>query len=159
MLIHETGEGLPNSNSYATVEEADAYFEARQVQLWIEADDAAKAPALIRATDFIDVAYVFKSVRSTDAQALENPRCDEDELNPKLVRATIELALLALTQDLFAVPARDVVQETTSVGRVSTSKTYDASASLDPFEHITRILSPIARRRSASVSSTRLVTR
>ncbi len=151
MIIQETGEGLPSANAYASVEAFLEYCEARNLAVG-EATPSVISAALIRATDYIDSAYVFRSVRLNNYQALQNPRYLDDGLSPQLVAATIELAFLALSQDLFAAPVRGIVSKEVSAGKASSKTTYDAAQAVtDPYPAITRMLRTIASRVGSSI--------
>jgi len=146
MIIQETGEGFPSANAYASVEAFIEYCEARNLAVG-EATPSVISAALIRATDYIDSAYVFRSVRLNNYQALQNPRYLDDGLSPQLVAATIELAFLALSQDLFAAPARGVLIKEVGAGKASSKITYDpAQGGTDPYPAITRMLRTLASR-------------
>jgi hypothetical protein len=83
---------------------------------------------------------------------LQNPRFGEDALNPQVVTATIELAILALNQDIFAVPARGILSKEVHAGKASSTITYDpAQAVSDRFPMVTRLLRSIASRVGASI--------
>jgi hypothetical protein len=76
-LIVEDGTGLANSNSYATVAEADAYFDALQLPAaWIAAGTGPKEQALRVATQWLDASFgsAWLGIRSSSAQALDWPR-------------------------------------------------------------------------------------
>lgn len=151
MITLETGEGLPNSNSYASVAAFIDYCHVRKIAA-ADAQTDDIAAALIRATDLIDTAYVFRSVRLTTKQALQNPRFGEDALNPQVVTATIELAILALTQDIFAAPERGILSKEVHAGKASSTTTYDPAQTVsDRFPAITRILRSIASRVGGSI--------
>lgn len=80
-LIVETGTGLANSESYVTVEEADAYHTSRGNLPWLNDTDmteTAKEQALRRAADYIEQVYglSFKGLRVSSTQALSFPRYD-----------------------------------------------------------------------------------
>jgi hypothetical protein len=64
MIIQETGEGLPSANAYASVEAFLEYCEARNLAVG-EATPSVISAALIRATDYIDSAYVSRPLRGT----------------------------------------------------------------------------------------------
>lgn len=75
-FVVEDGTGLANSNSYASVAEADNYFDDRGVVAWT-GDPTVKQGALVRATSFIDVTFRlrFTGYRTKrHLQALEWPR-------------------------------------------------------------------------------------
>jgi hypothetical protein len=97
--------GATNANSYATMAEADTYFDERlQATNWI----GEKARALIMATRRIDVLR-FEGEKVSTAQALKWPRIeayddDGEEYDtstvPAIVKqATYELALKILNDD------------------------------------------------------------
>ncbi len=54
-LVAETGSGVSGANSYATVANADTYFEGQIYKdSWIKASAAQKAQALAMATSTLD---------------------------------------------------------------------------------------------------------
>ena len=73
-MIVENGTGLPNADSYVSVEFADNYFSARGVSGWEALTNEQKEQALIRATDFIDSIYQWYGKRATSEQSLRFPR-------------------------------------------------------------------------------------
>jgi hypothetical protein len=83
-LVVEDGNGLPTANAYVDVAFADDYFTLRGIVAWVNAVSTAKEVALVKATDYIDLAWGprFKGVRAfvssppdeTVDQALEFPR-------------------------------------------------------------------------------------
>ena len=73
-MIVEDGTGLPNADSYASVEFADSYFSARGVTGWGSLTQQAKEQALIRATDFVDNIYQWFGKKAVAEQALRFPR-------------------------------------------------------------------------------------
>lgn len=106
--------GGASANSYVTVAEADAYFEARlNVAAWDDATADQQIRALIQATRRID-AEDFRGEKANTAQALEWPRYnvldrdgyfyDEGVIPPVVKHAQCEmaLALLASDSDAFA---------------------------------------------------------
>lgn len=159
MLILETGDGLPDSNSYGSVAGADSHFDDRGDARWAAATSDEKRAALIRATDYIDANYVFKSVRLTATQALENPRYVIFEelagIPPALVKATYELALIALDTKLDPViTSRDVIINEVTAGPITKKTTFDAARRVtDNYPAITKLLKPLATRRGATASS------
>jgi hypothetical protein len=112
--------GGTNSDSYATLEEADEYFLARGLTTWGGTNDV-KESALRRATAYLDNAYRGKwiGIATTQTQALAWPRVDgyrtlyesltyplidpegfpiEDMTVPRQIKtAAIESALLSLS--------------------------------------------------------------
>lgn len=154
-LIVETGEGLTNANSYAEVSTANAFYTDRPNTAWSEASADEKAVALIRATDFIDANYIFRSVKTSDDQALENPRFPYTSLHPALVKATIVLAVHMLTYNAnVVVTDHEIVsQEKALEGVGSTKVTYRVTGTIDPFPLVTKTLAHIASRRGSGGST------
>ena len=159
MLIVETGAALSNSNSYASLEAADAFAQAREIEDWFSIERNLAEAALIRATDYIDYRYRFFSVRKLNTQALANPILEDDALPAELVRATIELAIASLSTPLFeADQNRDIAQKSEELEGVgSESVVYREGRRADPFPHVTAILSPIAKLKGVGVSTGRFI--
>ncbi|MDH7971044.1 hypothetical protein QH494_02525 [Sphingomonas sp. AR_OL41] len=156
MIIVETGAGLANANSYVSVTDADTYFADRAVTKWAALSSGDKSAALIRATDYLDTMFVFRSVPLLDTQSLQNPRYGETVLNPAVVKACLEVALISLTNDLFEVlPQSRVTDEEVWVGKVRSKTTYDLNnRTADRFPQIAALLKKVASRRGSSASST-----
>lgn len=100
--------GGANSNSYATVEEADAYFASRlHASLWTE--DLDKEAALITATQMLDWYTVWKGSAASTTQALAWPRVSvydtygnevDDSIIPVPIKQAIfEIALESIAAD------------------------------------------------------------
>ncbi|WP_374321904.1 DnaT-like ssDNA-binding protein [Brevundimonas sp.] len=144
IIVHDGSEGS-QYNSYASLEAADAYQRARKHPSWEEDhDDDEREAALIRATDYLDTTY--------------NLPAPTGEVHALVVRATIVLAVYALTDDFFAKQERGVVEieeELSGVGKQRTK--FDTNAVSDPYPMITRILAPITGTTSSSVSVGRLI--
>ena len=104
-LIVEDGSGLSDAESYVSVADAGTYCTAHGLTAWTGVD-AVKESALRNATQYIDTMYNFRSAKSYYSQALEFPRqmwdWDDDPLMNRLRSATVELAVKALTESLFA---------------------------------------------------------
>lgn len=104
-LIVEDGSGLSDAESYVSVADAGTYCTAHGLTAWTGVD-AVKESALRNATQYIDTMYNFRSAKSYQYQALEFPRqlwdWDIDPLMTRLRSATVELAVKALTENLFA---------------------------------------------------------
>lgn len=134
-IIVETGEGLPNSNSYVTVDELGAYAADRLETLPAEGKEAL----LIRSMDYLESIKNYKGVRASAEQALAWPRTrvyvdgfplDAKRIPTLLKRAQMQLAIEAMNYDLmpstdgFAVASEkvDVIQvEYATGGRLSGS--------------------------------------
>ena len=75
VLTKETGTGSATANSYASVADADGYFEAHlYASLWVAAVAADKAAALVWATRLIDTQFQFNGFKANTVQALQWPR-------------------------------------------------------------------------------------
>lgn len=109
-FLVEDGTGLDNSNSYASVAEAIAYFTDRGNATWLALSTAVQQNNLIKATDYIDQRFGARFIgdRVFEEQALAWPRdntgvttYDYDEeteigvIPTKLKYACIEYALRA----------------------------------------------------------------
>lgn len=105
-LIIETGAGLPDADSYASVAEADRQLAALGVIDWAPLDEAAKEVALRNATRFMRTNYRLRwaGQRVYQMQALDWPRYDvcvdrwpvrSDIVPPEVVSACIDLAARA----------------------------------------------------------------
>ena len=132
MIIVHTGAAGAPYNSYASLADADAYHGARATTAWA-GDDAAKTAALIRATDYIDASYTFtvNPVLGTGLDAL-------------LVKATIVMAVYALTDTLAAKAEREIVEEEKELSGVGKKRLkYSDGTSLDPYPMVTKILAPL----------------
>lgn len=136
-FVVEDGTGKVDSNSYATAEEADAYFSDRSVSAWT-GTSGVKESALIRATDYIEGRFAsrFKGQKATSEQALSWPRIvtgyDADEIPTSLKKATYEYALRALTAKLAPDPVVSesglaVVAEKKKVGPIEKEVQYAQS--------------------------------
>lgn len=128
IIVHDGSEGC-EYNSYASINDANAYHEARVTPSWIDDDDIVSA-ALIRATDYIDAHYDLAPIVGAVPAAL--------------VRATIVLAVFAISDTLVRKVDRDVVEteeELSGVGKLRTK--FDEQAVSDPYPTVTRILAPL----------------
>lgn len=74
----EDGTGLDDSNSYASVAEADSYFTDRLNTTWTSLGTSVKESNLIKATDYIDQRFGLRFIGSRvfEEQALAWPRSD-----------------------------------------------------------------------------------
>ena len=106
MLIIETGAGLPDADSYASVEQADTQLAGLGVADWATLEEGAKEIALRNATRFMRANYRLRwaGQRVYQTQALDWPRYDvcvdrwpvrSDVVPPEVVSACIDLAARA----------------------------------------------------------------
>lgn len=96
----EDGTGLPDANSFASVEEANVYFEDRGAPMWAPVE--RREALLVIASTWIDSLYYdkFKGVPLTPGQSLSYPR-DIEGVPLPLKYATFELARVALNTPLY----------------------------------------------------------
>lgn len=126
-FVVETGAGLANANSYASVADADAYVADRGIAGWAALSSTVKQQSLIRGTDYLEQTYrdAWKGYRVTSTQALSWPRSDvivdtfpvaANIVPTAVVRACIEMALRASDGDeLIADLGQQVVRERVDV--------------------------------------------
>lgn len=117
-IVIEDGSGLPNSESYSSVEYADLYFSDRGNEAWDALSTAAKEQALRKGADYLGAVYGPRwcGERLTDTQALDWPR-GEPGVPEAVKRANAELAVRASAGDLLADQSAQVRSET--VGPIS----------------------------------------
>lgn len=153
MLKVDDGTGLTDSNSYVTVEEADAYHVDHGNAAWAAGAQADKEAALVRATSYIDRHYRWKGVRNNSAQALMWPRWDVyDDIGNwytgipvKLKQATCEAALRELKTSDSLDPDLDRGGQVQSVTVGPVSTTYAPGApGRTLFPILDRLLSDLA---------------
>ncbi len=116
VVVKETGAGLSNANSYASVDDGDIYHDGHlYASAWTDAPLDKKIPSLVMATRLIDAEYQFLGVRSVATQSLQWPRenCPDPDAGdlvantvvPKaIVQATCELARELIIADRTAAP-------------------------------------------------------
>jgi hypothetical protein len=121
----ETGEGLTDSNSYASVAEADDYHSSRLRSTdWTGASNGDKQKALAQASRTLDAEFRWKGYKRNNSQAMQWPRSfatdrnrsgylltpntagdslseffPEDVIPKELREATCELARLLIVAD------------------------------------------------------------
>lgn len=102
--------GGSDSNSYATLAEANAYHETRlHNAAWTDASDATKEAALLWATRELDSNMCWNGIRATEEQALDWPQygqsdkdgyyIDSDIVPDQVKNAQSELAFLLIEED------------------------------------------------------------
>ncbi len=152
-LVKEDGTGRTDANSYATVAEADSYFDAHlYASAWTAATAVTKAAALVMATRLVDSQYQFHGYRAHDTQALQWPRerCPDPDRNlvtsttmsPVLTNfvpstqvpqpvsfAVCEMARELLIADRTAAPAGEGIESTATSTHTKTSSSDTSSSS------------------------------
>jgi hypothetical protein len=104
-MILEDGTGKPDANSYAALEEADAYHTERGNADWAGASADAREASLVRACDYLERTYgrLWTGRKYHEHQRLSFPRIAADgipegEIPFWLKEAQSEAALLELTE-------------------------------------------------------------
>lgn len=119
-LITEDGTGLDDAESYVSVADCTTYAANFGRTGWsaLTVTDSQREAALRKATAYIDSRYRFVGQPLTDTQALEWPRYDYAWPQKRIVDACCELAIRALTQDLYKDVDGLITEET--IGPIST---------------------------------------
>lgn len=122
-IITETGAGLADAESYASVVTADAYHVKRLNTAWATLDEATKESLLIKATEYMVGQYRerWKGRRRTSTQALDWPRYDveladvEGYLGSDIVPIEVQNACAALAMQAnsgdLAPPIKRTIKE------------------------------------------------
>ncbi len=164
-LIKEDGSAKIDSNTYASVEDADTYFEGHlYADAWTGASEGQKGSALIFATRLIDSLFQFRGWRVSDTQALQWPRqeCPDPDrssanqvsflVNPSgfvsalivpkpILQATCEMARELLIQDrTAAVPGEGIALYASHDAEGGSSTTYSKSDSRPILSRVTQAM-------------------
>lgn len=151
-FVVETGAGLADSNSFASVAEADAYFSDRGVTAWGSLTTAVKQTSLIKATDYLEATYsqAWIGDKVSLAQALSFPRTNmvsegfylpSDEVPNRVVYATIEMALRASTGEvLISDQSQQIVKEKVDVIETTYSEFSDPA---QRYPYVNKLLSAL----------------
>jgi len=171
-LIVEDGTGLSNSESYASVAEADAYHAARGNTDWDAVDD--KEAALRKATEHMLQTYTLRwsGYRAKSTQALDWPRSQAERKNVlmgsavegivyyestvvpmEVKRACMELAVRAASAALTADLDREVASESVS-GAVSVTYVQGSRRQVK-YAVVDMILEPLLARGSSGLGVVR----
>ncbi len=137
MLIHETGAGVPNADSYVSVEDADAYHASRGNDLWAPILTERKEQLLRKASDYITATYHggWIGAAAYTVNLLAWPRNPTEARHygllalgvPTEVRyATAELALIANTISLIPNPSNTRGKKRVKVGPIEVE--YDSNS-------------------------------
>lgn len=141
-FVVEDGTVVANANSFVTLAYADAYFLDRAITAWTGVQ-AVKESALIRATDYVNNRFNFLGTKYDEDQTLEFPRVYADsedaEMPDKLLKATCEYALRALTATLAPDPVTDttglqVQSKMTKVGPIEKEVVYKEGGTIYTFK-------------------------
>lgn len=158
-FVVETGAGLSNANSFASVAAADNYVADRGITGWGDLSQSAKEQALIKATDYMEATYrdAWKGDRVTQTQALSWPRIsayvdrfllDSNIVPEPVVKACVEMALRASTgETLLADQGQRVKREKVDVLEV---EYQDYSDPTPRYPFVNRMLQPYLKSSSDS---------
>lgn len=150
-FVVETGAGVPNANSYASVSAADGYVADRGIAGWTPLTNSVKEQALIKATDYLEATYrdAWKGNRITATQSLSWPRSNvivdgfllpADTVPFAVEYACIEMALRAASgETLIADQGQRVKREKIDVIEIEYQDYSDPTLRY-PF--VNRMLSP-----------------
>lgn len=125
-IVVEDGTGLSNAESYISVAEANTYHTNRGNSSWT-GTDAVKEAALRKATQYLDVTYVWNGDIKSTTQSLNWPRDNvvdnqgrdlEDSVPQKIKDATAELAVASLSADLLTVTSNSDYVKREKVGEL-----------------------------------------
>lgn len=117
VLIKEDGSGKTDANSYADVNDGNAYHDGHlYASAWTAATDDQKAVALVMATRLIDAEFQFNGTRTNAVQGLQWPRARCPE--PDAIHVPLQ-ALLPIPSDFvrFDSVPKAVVQATCEMAR------------------------------------------
>ena len=116
MFLVETGEGLPNANSLASVQDFKDYYSLRNIDISTLTDTQIEG-FLVLGTDYIVQKYDFKGSKLKDTQSLPFPRVINNEtIFPTNVKyATILLAFKSQNGSLLADSQQQVKKEKVDV--------------------------------------------
>jgi len=100
-LIIETGQGLPDANSYINEVDVEQYLPSSVLANWNELSDDEKIDRLILASLFIDISFNWKGQQKTLEQGLSWPRVCvyfqghtvPDNFIPKQIKRTCVMAV------------------------------------------------------------------
>ena len=132
-LVVEDGTGVANANSYASVADADAYFDTTfWADEWGKVEAPTKAVRLIDATRMLDTRISWYSIPLTRNQGLQFPRAylySPDGvliqgIPPWLKWATAEWARLVQAKDRSITNEREPIAKSISSQGSSSSVTY-----------------------------------
>lgn len=131
-FVVEDGSGVSGATSYVAEADADQYFENRPhhtlASIWSAASSAQKQGALVEATAWLDITYVWKGLKVDETYALDWPRSsvydaegyaiDIDEIPERLKQAACEAAVRILNSEDMA-PDSDAPVDSVSLGPLS----------------------------------------
>lgn len=100
-LVVEDGKGKVDSNSYVTLEYADAYHKSFGRTSWEELDEDSRRSRLVIATRYVDATYPWKGTRMYRDQRLAFPRVELYDLDGFPVEGIPENLKMAVCEAAF----------------------------------------------------------
>lgn len=141
-FVVEDGTALPDANSMASVEQADAYHADRGNEAWADLDEDEKKQLLIKASEYLsdDMKFPWVGSKVRYDQGMPWPRTGaydrdgtvvpDNVVPPKVVQATCYLALIAQTEDLNPPQDRGGAVKREKVGPLETEYFEGAPAGI-----------------------------
>ena len=155
-LVVEDGTGLSNANSFISLAYANTYFTDKAISAWTGSDKAKEA-ALIRATAYLTIAYIWKGSKINGrSQALAFPRSGvydlegyevaENAVPSEIQKAAAELALLELITPSTLNPAVKLSERVSreQIGQISVeyvNSNISASADITVVPYVMNLIS------------------
>ena len=151
MLIVESGVGMVDSESYISVDYANAYFDKRITKdEWDLIVDKEKV--IIGAMDYIETSYKYKGTKLNPNQALEFPRLINGsvEFPTRLKNAVCELALKNSKGVLLEDTERATIRE--KVGELEVEYDKDSPQGVE-YKYVFNLIAPWLDNTSSYSSS------
>lgn len=162
-LIVEDGTGKVDANTYISLADADEYHADRFHEGW-EGSEDSRSSALIQATEFIDLEWVFQGDKANPnpagPQALSWPRIgvydedaqkvDSNSVPLSIAHATAELALVILCrQELLPSSTTGSIKRSRErVGVIESEQEFDADENTIFYPRVQQLLAQyVAGRR------------
>lgn len=127
-LIVEDGTGMPDANSYVSIEEADQYHTDRNNTLWLSLSEQEKTGRLINAAAYMG-GFLFNGIRLNPDQGLAFPRYYPPETKPDTAAVPRNIKScqceMGLQTSLLAPTDGRVISEERIEGAIDTK--YDTS--------------------------------
>ena len=146
MLVIESGEGLPNSESYIDLDYLIAYANKRGLSV-VDMTEAN----IVKAQDYFETSYKFKGTKLKDTQSLEFPRLINGEvIYPVRIKSAVcELALKS-TNVLLEDTAQQVIKE--RVGELEVQYSENSSQEVN-YNFVYNLVMPYLENSSSYSSS------
>lgn len=167
-LVVETGLGLSNAESYASVADSVAYHAARGADTWLTLTTSQQEQALRRATTYLVGKYRMRwaGARMATTQSLDWPRSlvpvvdtprqsyyPDDTVPNEVMAACCSMALRAAAGELLS----DQGQRATSVTVGPISTTYESGTPVaTQYPEVDALLRPLLRSGSGQIRMVRV---